>query len=255
MSTFPTPPSPIGSIASSTISPLQFALFRFPGLHATREQLLAGTTTWAESGLPLSALVSTECRGRVFVVSLRREQAQCRQPGVGRELDVALKTLDDDPDVWVGVLTGTSSVFSAGSDLTSQGDYVTERGGEYGVIRRKRRKPLIAAVEGFASAVGSRSSSRATSSLPPVTAASVCPRWLGASSRHAAGCSCGPRRPLPLNLARDDPDRAAGRSRTATRCWRRQRARRARRRARRRDRTRGANLRQRTPVGRRACGR
>ena len=30
------------------------------------------------------------------------------------------------------------------------GDYVTERGGEYGIIRRERRKPLVAAVEGFA---------------------------------------------------------------------------------------------------------
>ncbi len=41
-------------------------------------------------------------------------------------------------------------MFSAGSDLTSGGDYVTDRGGEYGIIRRQRRTPLIAAVEGFA---------------------------------------------------------------------------------------------------------
>ena len=39
-------------------------------------------------------------------------------------------------------------MFSAGSDLTAGGDYVTTRGGEYGLIRRRRRKPLIAAVEG-----------------------------------------------------------------------------------------------------------
>ncbi len=49
---------------------------------------------------------------------------------------------------WVGILTGTPDVFSAGSDLTAGGDYVTQRGGEYGLIRRVRRKPLIAAVEG-----------------------------------------------------------------------------------------------------------
>jgi enoyl-CoA hydratase len=48
------------------------------------------------------------------------------------------------------VLTGTPVVFSAGSDLSSNGDYNTERGGEYGLIRRRRRKPLIAAIEGFA---------------------------------------------------------------------------------------------------------
>jgi enoyl-CoA hydratase/carnithine racemase len=41
-------------------------------------------------------------------------------------------------------------VFSAGSDLASSrdGSARTERGGEYGVIRRDREKPLIAAVEG-----------------------------------------------------------------------------------------------------------
>jgi enoyl-CoA hydratase/carnithine racemase len=64
------------------------------------------------------------------------------------EIDEALNTLDDDVDLWAGILTGTSTVFSAGSDLTGGGDYYTERGGEYGIIRRRRRKPLIAAVEG-----------------------------------------------------------------------------------------------------------
>jgi enoyl-CoA hydratase len=63
-------------------------------------------------------------------------------------LDDALNELDDNEDLWVGVLTGGSDVFSAGSDLTAGGDYSTERGGEYGIIRRRRRKPLIAAVEG-----------------------------------------------------------------------------------------------------------
>ncbi|PPJ25749.1 enoyl-CoA hydratase [Nocardia nova] len=43
---------------------------------------------------------------------------------------------------------GTDSVFSAGTDLTSGGDAKTDHGGEYGLIRRRRRKPLIAVVEG-----------------------------------------------------------------------------------------------------------
>ena len=63
-------------------------------------------------------------------------------------LDDALNELDDDTELWAGVLTGGTDVFSAGSDLTAGGDYSTERGGEYGIIRRLRRKPLIAAVEG-----------------------------------------------------------------------------------------------------------
>jgi enoyl-CoA hydratase/carnithine racemase len=96
------------------------------------------------------------------LVSIRREVAfwssRCSEKendhAVDRELadalDEALNTLDDEDELSVGVLTGTSTVFSAGSDPTSGGDYVTERGGEYGIIRRQRRKPLIAAVGGRA---------------------------------------------------------------------------------------------------------
>ena len=68
----------------------------------------------------------------------------CRRAGRGAQ------RARDDPDLWVGVLTGGPTYFSAGSDLTAGGDYDTERGGEYGIIRRVRRKPLIAAVEGYA---------------------------------------------------------------------------------------------------------
>jgi enoyl-CoA hydratase/carnithine racemase len=94
-------------------------------------------------------VVSTERRGRVLLVAMQRERkrnAVDRQ--LADELDAALNVLDDDPELWAGVLTGTPNVFSAGSDLTAAGDNVTERGGEYGIIRRVRRKPLIAAVEG-----------------------------------------------------------------------------------------------------------
>src|SRR6478752_483915 len=99
----------------------------------------------------MSELVATTRRGQVLVVSMRRE---AKRNAVDRALadaiDVALNEVEDDDSIRVGVLTGTTSVFCAGSDLTSRGDYVTERGGEYGVIRRDRRKPLIAAVEGLA---------------------------------------------------------------------------------------------------------
>lgn len=87
--------------------------------------------------------------GRILVVAMRRE---AKRNAVNRELadaiDAALNQLDDDPELWAGILTGTDTVFSAGSDVTAGGDYSTERGGEYGIIRRRRRKPLIAAVEG-----------------------------------------------------------------------------------------------------------
>jgi enoyl-CoA hydratase/carnithine racemase len=116
-------------------------------------------------------------------------------------LDAALNTLDDDPELWVGVLTGTPEVFSAGSDLTARGDYVTERGGEYGIIRRRRRKPLIAAVEGPALGGGLEivlacdlvvASTAATFGLPEVRIGVV---------PTCAGLFRGPHA-LPLNVAR-----------------------------------------------------
>jgi len=95
------------------------------------------------------SLVRTERTGRLLVVRMWRgakRNAVNRQ--LADELDAAFNLLEDDDTLWAGVLTGTGSVFCAGSDLTAGGDYLTERGGEYGLIRRRRRKPLIAAVEG-----------------------------------------------------------------------------------------------------------
>ena len=94
-------------------------------------------------------LVLTRREGHILVISINRESKRnAIDRSTADALDSAFNTLDDDPDLWVGVLTGTSTVFSAGSDLKANGDYNTERGGEYAIIRRRRTKPLIAAVEG-----------------------------------------------------------------------------------------------------------
>jgi enoyl-CoA hydratase/carnithine racemase len=94
-------------------------------------------------------LVVTQREGRVLVISMQRAaKRNAVDRAMADALDRALNELDDDDDLWAGVLTGTADVFSAGSDLTAGGDYVTPRGGEYGIIRRRRRTPLIAAVEG-----------------------------------------------------------------------------------------------------------
>jgi enoyl-CoA hydratase/carnithine racemase len=99
----------------------------------------------------MTELVDLDIRGHVAVISMQRE---AKRNAVDRHLadaiDAAMNRLEDDPDLWAGILTGTRSVFSAGSDLSGGGDNSTERGGEYGIIRRQRRKPLIAAVEGYA---------------------------------------------------------------------------------------------------------
>jgi enoyl-CoA hydratase len=94
-------------------------------------------------------LVSTVRDGRSLVISMHREaKRNAVDRALADALDAAFNELEDDPELWVGVLAGTTTVFSAGSDLTSQGDYDTERGGSYGIITRTRSKPLIAAVEG-----------------------------------------------------------------------------------------------------------
>jgi enoyl-CoA hydratase/carnithine racemase len=147
-------------------------------------------------------LVSTRREGRVLLVAMERvAKRNAIDRAMADALDAALNEFDDDPELWAGVLTGTPDVFSAGSDLTAGGDYVTERGGEYGIIRRKRRKPLIAAVEGPALGGGLEivlacdlvvASSAATFGLPEVRIGVV---------PTCAGLFRGPQA-LPLNLAR-----------------------------------------------------
>lgn len=98
----------------------------------------------------MSSTVRTETRGRVLVVHLEREaKRNAIDDEMTAGIDEALNRLEDDPELWVGVLTGTTSVFCAGTDMRS-GIHTTDRGGQYGIIRRHRSKPLIAAVEGAA---------------------------------------------------------------------------------------------------------
>lgn len=95
-------------------------------------------------------LVTCEVHDRVLLVRMERHaKRNAVDRALADALDAALNRLDDDAQLWTGVLTG-GPFFCAGSDLASRGDYVTERGGEYGVVRRARRKPLIAAIEGAA---------------------------------------------------------------------------------------------------------
>ncbi len=148
-------------------------------------------------------LVETAREGRVLVISMHREaKRNAVDRSLADALDVAFNELEDDPALWVGVLTGTTTVFSAGSDLTSSGDYHTERGGEYGIIRRGRRKPLIAAVEGSALGGGMEIVMACDLVVASTTARFGLPEVTRGLLPTCAGLFRGPQS-LPLNLARE----------------------------------------------------
>jgi len=95
--------------------------------------------------------VVTTRHGRVLVIQIAREEKRnALNEAVTAGLDEAMNTLEDDPELWCGILTGGTRVFSAGADLVGGPGDPTERGGLVGLIHRKRAKPLIAAVEGLA---------------------------------------------------------------------------------------------------------
>jgi enoyl-CoA hydratase len=100
-----------------------------------------------------------ERRGRVLVMTLNRSERRNAIDGpLARAIAVALDELDAGDDLRVGVLTGADRGFSAGMDLkhfaeTGERPWVGDRGFA-GIVRRPARKPLIAALEGFAVAGG-----------------------------------------------------------------------------------------------------
>ncbi|WP_137723027.1 enoyl-CoA hydratase-related protein [Prescottella subtropica] len=147
--------------------------------------------------------VRYERDGRILVVRIEREE---RRNAIDRAtaegLEEAFDLLDDDPDLWAGIVTGTPRVFSAGTDIRERADLRMPRGGEYGIVRRRRSTPLIAAVEGYALGGGFEialacdlivASGTATFGLPETR------RGLVATS----GALFRAPRALPLNVARE----------------------------------------------------
>ena len=100
------------------------------------------------------APVIVQHRGAISVITINRPAAR---NAIDRATSVALADafaeLDDRPDLAVGVLTGAGGIFSAGMDLKAfaRGEraYVPGRGFA-GLVESPPKKPLIAAVEGWA---------------------------------------------------------------------------------------------------------
>ncbi|MEQ6900018.1 enoyl-CoA hydratase-related protein [Nocardioides sp. YIM 152588] len=87
--------------------------------------------------------------GGVLVLTLNRPRKRnALDRSLTDALSAALDELDDDPSLHVGIIAAEGPVFSAGTDLTESASPATDRGGEYGLVRRRRTTPLIAAVDG-----------------------------------------------------------------------------------------------------------
>jgi enoyl-CoA hydratase len=113
----------------------------------------------------MSDVVSYEVQGKVALITLNRPEARNAINGdVAQGLEAAIDKMEKDPNVWVGILRANTTgqerpVFCAGADLkainSGQAESLsTERGGFAGFVYRQRNKPVIAAVDGLATAGG-----------------------------------------------------------------------------------------------------
>ena len=101
-----------------------------------------------------------EVDGHVATLTLNRpDQRNAVSPELALAMEAVVQRFEQDPDVWVGVLTGAGPNFCAGADLKAIGagrgaELSTDAGGFAGFVRCPRTKPVIAAVRGFALAGG-----------------------------------------------------------------------------------------------------
>ena len=97
--------------------------------------------------------ILTETRGHVLVITINRPEARNAFDGASAlALEGAIDRLDAADDLFVGVITGAGGNFSAGADLkaAARGERAATRRGGFGMFAKPPRKPVIAAVEGYA---------------------------------------------------------------------------------------------------------
>lgn len=113
----------------------------------------------------MTEVVTYESKGRIGYITLNRPEARNAVNGdVARGVEAAIDEIEGNDEVWVGVLQANTEgqanpVFCAGADLKAvnagqAGDLATKRGGFGGIATRERRKPIIIAIDGLATAGG-----------------------------------------------------------------------------------------------------
>jgi len=99
--------------------------------------------------------IAVDTRGKVGVITLKRPPVNALNSALIAELDQALDAFEDDHGIGAIVLTGSGKAFSGGADIKEmvQKDYADAYHGDFiGPWERisRVRKPIIAAVNGFA---------------------------------------------------------------------------------------------------------
>jgi enoyl-CoA hydratase len=102
--------------------------------------------------------VLTERRDGILLITINRPEARnAINRATAEGISAALDDLDGDDELRAGVITGAGGTFSAGMDLKAfvagERPHVEGRGSG-GIVQGPPRKPLIAAVEGYAVALG-----------------------------------------------------------------------------------------------------
>lgn len=107
----------------------------------------------------MSELVKVEVVDRVQIITINRPEARnAINYETAHELARAFDRLDADDDAVIGILTGAGNTFSSGMDLKAFAHNgqrpLVEGRGFAGLCEKPPRKPMIAAVEGYALAGG-----------------------------------------------------------------------------------------------------